>query len=789
MIEAEAMKTLAEEDPAAIETVATQQMEEDEADDYETTGLMGESGLAMNAYQNGGSMQGSRAKKQFAVHPEDGVRMSEEERIKEGLNSFGWVTGHFNLITVFLGTIIGTLMNLIVLKLNLTVGVIPSLNVPAALMGFMILKSLTKTIVQLFEAPLKATVQQITVLQTFAVAQGLMAFYLGYGGYYTALDMTSALVSNGCPLNVTIDMNASQVPAECNIAEVQREYEEGQIIQPVYGKLIATGVVTCFGGLFLLVKLRYLMIAKLGLVYPSGTASAELAKGLFADGQIAMKKFYAFVTTFCYSFGWTFVMWLFGGEGDGKFCGLDMAPNLGWGALAKHGVNWDFDVTYVGTGMLCSHHVNYSMLIGGLFSYFWLWPYVLHQCSHVDGEGWFNCSEPRSSLQGLRGYQVFASIGCILGDSFYQMGKIAIVSYFDYKKRSNRTAEENLGVDKLGSEELREKRILDEIFKYDPLPIKVPIGWGKNIYLGSIVGYLMAVLIGVLGLHFMYGIVWWHILILFCIVPLYVLPNSYICGLCDWDLTSTFAKLIIIIFAALGGQEMGILNGLVLCGISYIATGQSCGLMQDFKTAYLTGTSPASMFAAQLFGAAMGCITAPACYMLFYSAFTVGDPNGPYPAPYASAYRQIAMVGAYGFDTLPEHALEFAWAFFVAAFLMAVLRDLITIIPTDKGSRADTIKEFVNFILPMPACFSISFYVGPQFTYGSALGSIFRFFWQRGDKAYMKKHGHQRERAYAVFGNSNAAGWIAGSGLFTIPQAVFSIAGILPPFVTCFTRG
>ena len=50
--------------------------------------------------------------------------------------------------------------------------------------------------------------------------------------------------------------------------------------------------------------------------------------------------------------------------------------------------------------------------------------------------------------------------------------------------------------------------------------------------------------------------------------------------------------------------------------------------VQDFRTGYLTMTSAKSMFIAQLAGALMGCILAPATFFMIYYAFPdIGRPG------------------------------------------------------------------------------------------------------------------------------------------------------------------
>lgn len=63
---------------------------------------------------------------------------------------------------------------------------------------------------------------------------------------------------------------------------------------------------------------------------------------------------------------------------------------------------FDFSMTYVGAGMICSHLVNLSLLFGAVVSWGILWPLI-----RVLKGNWFPESLPESSMKSLNGYKVF----------------------------------------------------------------------------------------------------------------------------------------------------------------------------------------------------------------------------------------------------------------------------------------------------------------------------------------------------------------------------------------------
>lgn len=62
---------------------------------------------------------------------------------------------------------------------------------------------------------------------------------------------------------------------------------------------------------------------------------------------------------------------------------------------------FDFSMTYVGAGMICSHLVNLSLLLGAVLSYGIMWPLIDRLKGH-----WFSESLKESDMKSLYGYKV-----------------------------------------------------------------------------------------------------------------------------------------------------------------------------------------------------------------------------------------------------------------------------------------------------------------------------------------------------------------------------------------------
>ncbi|RDX81013.1 Metal-nicotianamine transporter YSL3, partial [Mucuna pruriens] len=227
------------------------------------------------------------------------------------------------LITSFL---IGIIYSVIVMKLNLTTGLVPNLNVSAALLGFVLIRVWTMLLEKANVVSTPFTRQENTIIQTCAVACYSTAFGGGFGSHLLGLNRKT--------------YEKAGVDTEGNTPITK---------EPGIGWMTAFLFVTYFVGLSAVVPLRKMMIIDYKLTYPSGTATAVLINGFHTPKGDDMAKFY-----------------------------------------------FDFSMTYVGAGMICSHLVNLSLLLGAVLSWGIMWPLI----RELKGQ-WFTESLPESSMKSL----------------------------------------------------------------------------------------------------------------------------------------------------------------------------------------------------------------------------------------------------------------------------------------------------------------------------------------------------------------------------------------------------
>ncbi|KAH9621150.1 hypothetical protein KSS87_010390 [Heliosperma pusillum] len=620
--------------------------------------------------------------------------------------------------------ILSILFTFIVMKLNLTTGIIPSLNVSAGLLGFFFVKSWTKLMEKFGMLKQPFTRQENTVIQTCVVASSGIAFSGGAASY--VLGMSDRIAAQG---DKEFGLNTK------NLA---------------LGWMIGFMFVVSFLGLFSVVPLRKIMIIDFKLTYPSGTATALLINSFHTPkgAKLAKKQVKELGKFFSFSFLWGFFQWFFTA---GESCGFAQFPTFGLKAH-KNRFFFDFSATYVGVGMICPYIINVSLLVGAILSWGIMWPLIGTRKGH-----WYDRSLSDSNLHGLQGYRIFIAIAIILGDGLYNFvmvfGRTLVGLYMQlFKKDKGVVLPSDTTLQVTPSKSFDDER-RTQYFLQDRIP-----NWF------AVSGYVTLAVMAIIILpHIFHQLKWYHVLVMYIFAPMLAFCNAYGCGLTDWSLASTYGKLAIFIIGGwAGASQGGIVAGLAACGVMMNIVSTAADLSQDFKTGYLTLASPRSMFVSQIIGTAMGCVISPCVFWIFYKAFPdLGTSKSQYAAPYGAVYRNIAVLGVEGFGSLPKHCLTLCIIFFVAAIAVNGIRDLAG-------------KRWAKYI-PIPMAMAIPFYLGGYFAIDMCVGSLILFVWQSRNKAKAD-----------AFGPAVASGLICGDGIWTLPSSLLALAGVQPPICMNF---
>ncbi|KAL8216603.1 hypothetical protein R6Q57_023440 [Mikania cordata] len=573
---------------------------------------------------------------------------------------------------VIASIILGSIYTVIAMKLNLTTGILPNLNVSAALLAFVYMKSWTKILQKSGISTVPFTRHENTMIQTCSVACYSIAIGGGFGSYLFALNKKTYELAGG-----------SKSPGT---------YKELHV-----GWMIGYSFLICFVGLFVLIPLRKIFIVDYKLIFPSGTATAVLINGFHSQGdKMAKKQVKGFSKYFSISFLWAIFQWFYTGKGG---CGFAQFPTFGLQAWKKT-FYFDFSLTYVGTGMICPHIVSFSLLFGAVISWAIMWPLIEKQ----KGE-WFPGNVPESSMESLNGYKVFISISLLLGDGLYNFIKIL---YFTYASIYGKLKSDKLNL-AVGSknEVTEEERIQNEVFIKERIPM----------WLG-ITGYILFTILNTFTIPLIFPEVkWYSVTATYIIAPSIAFCNAYGTGLTDWDMAYNYSKIGLFLMAALAGKQQGVVAGLVGCGVLKSVLYVSSTLMHDLKTGHLTLTSPRTMLVSQAIGTAIGCIVSPLTLSLFTKAFDVGNPKGEYKAPFAIVFRNMAIIGVEGFSALPKHCLQLCYGFFAFAVGINIVKDLVP-------------KKIGKWI-PLPICMAVPFLIGGYFAIDMCVGSLIVLVWEK----------------------------------------------------------
>ncbi len=139
----------------------------------------------------------------------------------------------------------------------------------------------------------------------------------------------------------------------------------------------------------------------------------------------------------------------------------------------------------------------------------------------------------------------------------------------------------------------------------------------------------------------------------------------------------------------------------------------------------------------------------------------VGNPDGPYPAPYALIYRGMAIFATEGVSILPQHCGQLMFGFFAAAIAINLLREVLP----------DKYAQWV----PIPIAMAIPFVLGAYLSIDMCIGGLIVAIWA-----------YRSPQTVHLAATGVAAGLIVGDGLWSVPQSILGASGVAAPLCTGF---
>jgi OPT family oligopeptide transporter len=208
-------------------------------------------------------------------------------------------------------------------------------------------------------------------------------------------------------------------------------------------------------------------------------------------------------------------------------------------------------------------------------------------------------------------------------------------------------------------------------------------------------------------------------------------------------------------------QRLNLLGG----SLASMGANQASDLTSDFRVGFLLRTPPNQQWIAQGLGTLVAVFLAPAMFMLFNKAYPciidLEAETCPFSAPSVSAWRAVAVAMTDKEFPVPTSSGIFAIVLSIFGAAMVIFRHY--------GYTGTWEKYRVYH--PNMMCIGLAF-VLPQTVYGTAMviGALPSYYWAK------KKPEHFDIYCFAV-----AAGLIAGEGIGGVVNAIFQVAGIAGP--------
>ncbi|KAJ0966836.1 hypothetical protein J5N97_023753 [Dioscorea zingiberensis] len=378
--------------------------------------------------------------------------------------------------------------------------------------------------------------------------------------------------------------------------------------------------------------------------------------------------------------------------------------------------------TFLAFGLICPHSLVFSFFIGAIISWGIFWPFINSK------EGiWYpkETSTNQSVIDGSYGYRVSLTSALFLGEGIFQLILLALHTFNDMylKKKLKRFIvplreeeqhqQQQQDIDYsqiLTATTSYDDQLRTKLFLKDQIPTPISIG-----------GFLLTATISAVTIPFIFPqIEPRHIATAYIAAPIINFCNAYTVGIFDFSFAPRYGKLAIFVFGSwIGLSHGGVLGGLIASNIIVAVMSSASSLIQNFKLAYMTFTSPRSLFIGQVIGTAMGCVIAPIVFFYFYNLPNFGDGNSEYGMGNARLSRALAVLAAHKLDRFPTHCLTLAGISFMVSLSLNMVKEMARLMNW----------RFYAYI-PSPVAMAIPFFFNAANSLDVCLGSLVVYVWK-----------------------------------------------------------
>jgi uncharacterized oligopeptide transporter (OPT) family protein len=370
---------------------------------------------------------------------------------------------------------------------------------------------------------------------------------------------------------------------------------------------------------------------------------------------------------------------------------------LSWEAL-NFGFNWS--LLSLGSGMLVGLRINLSMGLGTVLS--WLVaPHILHKYGELDVINYKNTLRwvmwPATGLMISGGLTALALKWRMLVKTFTQL-------------RSSTAGKADF-----------------------------PMRW-VAIGLAILTGALVVVQKISLNIP-----AWQTLLATLLSIPL-MLVSLRVLGETNWGPISTMGNMMQAVFALVAPGH--VVANMTASGMTGSIAAGSEGLMQDYKTGKLIGSSNRSLTWAQLMAIPIGAATVAWIYPILASKYGVGGNHG-LSAPTAVKWAGFAEILSKGFDALPRGCF--------AAFLIAVALGVVLTVFEQRFKK----------YLPSPTALGLGMLLPGIAILTMVVGAVIEYVWKRNWKS-------SSDMIIPL-----SSGFIAGEAILAVLIPILMVAGVL----------
>lgn len=261
-------------------------------------------------------------------------------------------------------------------------------------------------------------------------------------------------------------------------------------------------------------------------------------------------------------------------------------------------------------------------------------------------------------------------------------------------------------------------------------------------------GSLLSAFALILVQKFMLGMpVWMTLVAMGMSLPL-MLVGLRVLGETNWGPISALSNMMQAIFGVLAPGHVA--ANMVASGVTGSIVAESEGLMQDFKTGHLIGSTPRYLTYVQLLAVPIGAATVSCVYPLLRDTYGIGGDHG-LQSPISQKWAGFAQLLSQGLSALPPGALA-------ALVIGSALGILFTVLEGTRHKRWTPSPTGVGIGMLVPGAAIIPMFVGALI-----------------DVAWGRLHPKSHERHLVPL----ASGFVAGEAIVAVVVPILVAAGLL----------